>query len=133
MEPGKARTDFDGGNKASLYRSLSLHSRTLSEYAYQAECGDNVDPATLESHVFSIVQTMQLILDFEKMSVKKEASVQERVELLTSFGNSPDLINVFLYELAKNELYSEVKFLRSEVAITDVGPNKGIPKFREFR
>ena len=84
---------------------MSLHSRTLSEYAYQAECGDNVDPATLESHVFSIVQTMQLILDFEKMSVKKEASVQERVELLGSFVNSPDLDNVSLYHLAKNELY----------------------------
>ena len=76
VETTKPKANFDKTNLSSLYRSLSLHAKTLSESAYQAELGDDIDRALLESHACSIVQTMQLIIDFDKMSSTKEQSVQ---------------------------------------------------------
>ena len=79
IEPTKPKANFDASNKASLYRSLSLHAKTLADLGYAAERGEKVDFGDLESHACSIVQTVQLIKDFGKMAktLEKEIQVEE--------------------------------------------------------
>ena len=76
IEPTKPKANFDASNKASLYRSLSLHAKTLADLGYAAERGEKVNFGDLESHACSIVQTVQLIKDFGKMAKTLEKEIQ---------------------------------------------------------